>query len=64
VQKIHPEILAEGLIFNKKGVLVSKESHINDIMMVCKMFPEFMRKQVIDKGKYVYKEIISNFKKK
>ena len=40
------------------------ESHVNDIMMVCKMFPEFMRKSVIDKGKSIYAEMYSTYSKK
>ncbi len=44
VQNVHPEITEAGLYFNSHGILDIQEKHIDDVMMVCKMIPDFMKK--------------------
>ena len=46
VEQTHPELVSNGVEMDNTGNLNIKEKQINQLIMICKMMPDFMKKEV------------------
>ena len=46
VEQSHPELAQNGLGVDSNGQMRVSNKHLNKIIMICKMIPDFMKKEV------------------